>query len=278
MAFEPGPHHSSGSKDGHPDSAHAERLPLLGQRRPLSRMGAAQPRLLGLCHRSRSPLPRRSPLDDRGRGKPHGAFRPLPTNSPVGPRRYATLLRAGYRALKRVRRRNIVIRGMTFTYGEVLPRDFARWMRLPSGKPPPSTGTGTIRSRFGSPSCDSTHGRRPTGHGTSATWTHSTLSFVASIRVSTAASAGGGRSSGSPSSRSRRTGATTTSTTTSRGPSRPNGCRPPTGSPHRTTYVAALGWFNLMDEPPSVPWGLTTGLIDGNSRPKPAYYAYKRAP
>ncbi len=64
-------------------------------------------------------------------------FQPLPLNSPVGPRRYAKLLRAAYRALKRESRRNVVIGGMTFSFGQVMPRDFARWMRLPNGKPAP---------------------------------------------------------------------------------------------------------------------------------------------
>ena len=43
-------------------------------------------------------------------------------------------------------------------------------------------------------------------------------------------------------------------------------------------FVAGLGWFNLLDEPPSVPDGLTTGLMTWDGRPKSAYYAYKRAP
>lgn len=63
-------------------------------------------------------------------------FNPMPPNSPRGPRRYARILEASYKALKRRSRRNIVIGGMTFTVGDVLPRDFVRWMRLPSGLPP----------------------------------------------------------------------------------------------------------------------------------------------
>jgi hypothetical protein len=63
-------------------------------------------------------------------------FHPLPHNSPQAPRRYARMLDAAYGALKSASRRNIVIGGMTFTAGDVVPRDWVKWMRLPNGKPP----------------------------------------------------------------------------------------------------------------------------------------------
>jgi hypothetical protein len=63
-------------------------------------------------------------------------FQPMPTNRRKGPRRYARLLEAAYVALKRESRSNIVIGANTFTVGDVLPRDFVKWMRLPSGLPP----------------------------------------------------------------------------------------------------------------------------------------------
>jgi hypothetical protein len=53
-----------------------------------------------------------------------------------GPRVYAKLLDASYSALKRVRRRNLVIGGNTFTTGDITPRTFIRAMRLPNGRPP----------------------------------------------------------------------------------------------------------------------------------------------
>jgi hypothetical protein len=58
-----------------------------------------------------------------GEANRRAVFQPLPVGRRVGPRRYATLLRAGYRALKRRSRRNIVIGGMTFSFGEVYPRE-----------------------------------------------------------------------------------------------------------------------------------------------------------
>ncbi len=65
-----------------------------------------------------------------------GQFQPETPNDPGAPRLYARLLDAAYGALKQVSRRNIVIGGMTFTGGDVNAREWIRWMRLPSGKPP----------------------------------------------------------------------------------------------------------------------------------------------
>jgi len=53
-----------------------------------------------------------------------------------GPRLYARTLDASYASLKRVKRRNIVIGGNTWTGGEVTPLNFIRSMRLPNGKRP----------------------------------------------------------------------------------------------------------------------------------------------
>ena len=51
------------------------------------------------------------------------SFGPMPPNAAAGPRAYARLLDAAYGALKRERRSNIVIGGMTWTVGKVTPRD-----------------------------------------------------------------------------------------------------------------------------------------------------------
>jgi hypothetical protein len=63
-------------------------------------------------------------------------FQPLPPNSPPGPERYARLLDRAYGSLKKLRRSNIVIGGMSMHAGDVIARDWVRWMRLPNGKPP----------------------------------------------------------------------------------------------------------------------------------------------
>jgi hypothetical protein len=53
-----------------------------------------------------------------------------------GPRLYARILDASYRALKRQARRDLVIGGNTWTGGEVVPLNFLKAMRLPSGRRP----------------------------------------------------------------------------------------------------------------------------------------------
>jgi hypothetical protein len=54
-----------------------------------------------------------------------------------GVRRYARMLDAAFAALKKARRSNIVIGGMTLNGGDKVktPR-FLKWLRLPNGKPP----------------------------------------------------------------------------------------------------------------------------------------------
>lgn len=71
-------------------------------------------------------------------GEPNRAdrFQPNAPNSRSGPRAYATLLDAGYAALKRANRNNIVVGANTWTSGTVKPADFLRWMRLSDGRPP----------------------------------------------------------------------------------------------------------------------------------------------
>jgi len=63
-----------------------------------------------------------------------GAFRP--SGDPTAARRYAKLLDRAYGALKWVNRRNIVIGGMTFTWGSLTPIEFLQELRLPSGARP----------------------------------------------------------------------------------------------------------------------------------------------
>jgi hypothetical protein len=46
------------------------------------------------------------------------------------------MLDACYGALKRVSRRNLVIGGNTYTVGDISPRNWIRYMKLPNGKPP----------------------------------------------------------------------------------------------------------------------------------------------
>lgn len=63
-------------------------------------------------------------------------FQPNLEDDPVSARTYAPLLDAAYASLKSVSAENIVVGGMTWSGGTVKPKQFLRWMRLPSGRPP----------------------------------------------------------------------------------------------------------------------------------------------
>ncbi len=213
-------------------------------------------------------------------GEPNRAavFQPLPPNSPVGPRRYARLLNAAYKALKRQSRQNTVIGGMTFSFGEVRPRDFARWMRLPNGKPAPLDvyGHNPFTRRFpnladhgyaGIPGArdigdvDLFHrelgrlyrGRYPQFQGRGPRLWLSEFT-ISSDRAN--------RSFDFYVSRKDQARWLTAAYSIA----------------DRSPFVAGLGWYNLIDEPPSVDHGQTTGLLTYDGTRKPAYRAYKRVP
>ena len=63
-------------------------------------------------------------------------WQPLTPGSSYGPHLYARMLDGTYGALKKIRRSNKVIGGMTFTVGDVGPTEFMKNLVLPNGKPP----------------------------------------------------------------------------------------------------------------------------------------------
>src|SRR5579864_779557 len=192
-------------------------------------------------------------------------FRPMPANSPVGPRRYALLLQAAYGALKSVSRSNIVIGGDTWSFGLVEPADFIRWMRLPNGKPPSLDyyGHNPFGRRFpqlaqpyypGGRDIDDigtleTQLTRTYGHQVplwlsefTISSDHATIAFNFSV-------------------------------------SRREQARWLTAAfklVNSVSYVAGLGWFELLDQPPGSE-SLTNGLLTWNLKPKPDFYAYQHA-
>jgi hypothetical protein len=204
-------------------------------------------------------------------------FQPLPTNSPVGPRRYATLLRAAYRALKRERESNVVIGGMTFSFGEVRPAHFAKWMRLPSGKPPPLDlyGHNPFTRRF--PDI--------TDHGYAG---YPGARDIGDIDLFYRELRGIYRGQ-YPKFRRRgpRLWLSEFTISSDRGNNsfvfyvsrrdQARWLRAAYRIAHRSPFVAGLGWFELLDQPPSIPNGRTNGLMTWDGQPKPAYFAYKRA-
>jgi Glycosyl hydrolase catalytic core len=199
-----------------------------------------------------------------------GKFNPMPPASPVGPRRYAELLDAAYGALKAASPFNLVIGGMTFSGGTIGAARFLRWMRLPNGAPPRldyyghnpySTRYPNLGENPYSPNvidindidtlqAQITTTYRNTGH-VPPLWLsefgisdHADRSFDYYV-------------------------------------SRPIQARWVTAAfklVDSVPYVAALGWFELLDEPDAIPGHLTEGLITADGQLKPAFYAYQAAP
>ena len=205
-------------------------------------------------------------------GEPNraGAFKPLPPNRPKGPRAYARLLDAAYVALKHRSSRNVVIGGMTFSFGEVFPTRWLRWMRLPDGRRPGLDEYGhnpftrrkpniRLRGYSGYPGARDMSdmdtfahevrraypGRRPrlwiSEFTVSSDRPNRAFNFSVSRRAQAAWLKAGFDIA-------RRVGA------------------------------SGIGWFNLQDQPASDPSGLTTGLMTYEGARKPAYRAFRRAP
>ncbi|MFI5008819.1 MAG: hypothetical protein ACHQDY_00925 [Solirubrobacterales bacterium] len=197
-------------------------------------------------------------------------FNPLAPGSPAGPERYAQLLDDAYGALKAVDPANLVIGGMTYSAGVISARDFIRWMRLPDGRPPRMDYYGhnpysvrypDLAKRPFSPLVSDIddidtlhaqlagvyrhHGRVPKlwlaefGISDSA---NPSFDYYVSRAVQARWVTAAYRLAGS------------------------------------VSYVAALGWFELLDEPPSSRGRLSEGLMTASGVPKPAFYAYAAAP
>ena len=212
-------------------------------------------------------------------GEPNRAANFRPAGTRAGPRRYATLLRAAYRALKRRSRRNVVIGGLTSSFGDIMPRTFLRFMRLPNGKPPPLDlyGHNGFAARFPRLRNSLLPGRALRGFrdisdsDTFAREIHNT--YKRAYR------------------RFRRRGPKIWIAEYTVSSDQPNRAFPYAVSRRqqarwlkaafriaRRPYIAGLGWFNLLDEVATAPRHLTTGLITYEGKRKPAYRAYKRVP
>ncbi len=199
-----------------------------------------------------------------------GNFNPMPENSPVGPERYAQLLEAAYGALKSISSANMVIGGMTYTAGLVGTPDVIRWLRLPDGKPPRMDfwGHNPYSTRYPNLSLpafgevrdisdvDTLHaeltrayqGSGPTPKlwlsefGISSDKPNRAFNFYVSRAVQAKWITAAFRLVDS------------------------------------VSYVAGLGWYDLIDESASIPENVTEGLMTDTGTPKPAFYAYAKAP
>lgn len=198
-----------------------------------------------------------------------GNFAPMPPNSPVGPRRYAVLLNQAYHALKHASRSNIVIGGDTYTAGLVRPADFIRWMKLPNGNPAPLDYYGhdpySVLSRFPnlregpySPGVrdfndiDTLH--RQLVH----TYHRQVKLWLAEFSMSSASGSRAFAFYTSPQGQAQWLSAAYSTA-------------------NSVNYVAGLGWFTLLDEPPWMSGHLSNGLMTWNLLPKPAFWAYQQA-
>jgi hypothetical protein len=204
-------------------------------------------------------------------------FMPLPRGDRRGPRRYATLLRAAYRALKRQTKANVVIGGMTLSFGTVSTADFVRWMRLPNGKPPPLDlwGHNPFSTRFPDLSVDGFRGYPGSRDICDLELLYRDLRRAYRGKYG----------------RFRRRGPrlwisefTVSSDRTNRWfgfyVSRRDQARWVTAAyriARRNSFISAFGWTTLLDDPASQADGVTTGLMTWEGEQKPAYRAYKRA-
>lgn len=201
------------------------------------------------------------------------SFSPLPADSPVGPRRYAKLLDAAYVALKGVDREDLVIGGMTFTYGDVKPPAFLKWMRLPNGRAPRLDLYGHNPFARRKPKLallPSVPGSRDMSDmDTFGREVHRAYATTARFRRSgprlwlsefTVSSDHRNRGFTFAVSRSEQAAWLTSAFSIS----------------DRLREVAGIGWYNLLDEPVTTANGLTTGLVTWEGKRKPAFYAYKR--
>jgi hypothetical protein len=197
-------------------------------------------------------------------------FQPLPAGSPLGPERYAQLLDDAYGALKGVSAANMVIGGMTYSAGTIGTQQFIRWMRLPDGRPPRMDyyGHNPYSVRFprvgGRPFsplvCDiddlNTLESELVGvYGASG---HVPKLWLSEFGIGNSANA-----------------------SFDYYVSRTVQARWVTAA-YRVVdaepYVAALGWYELLDEPPTSAGRLTEGLMTAEGAPKPSFYAYAAAP
>jgi len=225
-----------------------------------------------------------------GESSYHGNFQPMPPDRQTGPRAYARLLDKAYVTLKRQSPRNVVIGGCTFTSGDVPPVLFARWMRVDGrparldwfahnpfsfrfpklSDPPNSTNPyvvdmsdvdtfyGELKRIYGS------FAERYERSGSSALRRYFRRFRHRGPRLwlseFTVSSDRANRAFGFFVNRSAQARWLTRAYRIAA----------------REPYIAGLGWFNLRDEPRSMPSGLTTGLMTYDGVRKPAFYAYKR--
>jgi hypothetical protein len=202
-------------------------------------------------------------------------FRPEIPRNPSAARRYARLLDAAYGAIHRAAPADIVIGGMSFTAGDIRPREWIKWMRLPNGKPPRldwyghnpfSTRIPNLRNKPFANNNNYDFSDLDTMEAQlRATYRHAYAKFrrrgpriwVSEFTIQ--ADHGSQDFNFYVSQRDQARWITAAF--------REAG---------KTSYVAGVGWLGLLDEPVA-PFNRTTGLLTYALQRKPAYFAYQRA-
>ena len=187
-----------------------------------------------------------------------------------GARKYARLLKAAYIALNKVRRRNVVVGGMTFFGGYTRPPDWIRFLRLPSGRPPPMDwwGHNPFEARF--PNIRKRPIKDFRGLSDIDTLWREIRRHYRGVRkrprklwLSEYTVQSDHGSYVFPYYVSRRKQA--------------KRLRAAYRLARRQRYVKGMGWYQLIDYPPA-PSNPTWGLMTYSGERKPAFYAYKRLP
>ncbi len=195
-------------------------------------------------------------------------FNPLPPHSKVGPERYATLLDLAYGALKAVNPANTVIGGMTYSTGTIGTYEFIRRMRLANGRPPRMDYYGhnpysirypNLAEKPISPLVCDINDIDTLEHSLAGVYPgHTPKLWLSEFGISNAANS-----------------------SFDYYVSRPVQARWVTAAfklVNSVPYVAAMGWYELLDEPNSSSGRLSEGLMSASGVPKPAFYAYAAAP
>jgi hypothetical protein len=198
-------------------------------------------------------------------------FQPMRAGSPAGAQLYARILDTSYGALKAASPGNVVVGGMTLNGGTLRPTLFLRWMKLPNGRPPRMDmwGHNPFEGRFprladepigrfrGFNDLDTFHreiaaayrqGHRKVPPFWLSEWT--VISDKPSrifVRFYVTA------------------------------PEQARWLTAAFAIARQTPYVAGLGWFTLLDEPPA-PGSADWGLLRSDGTPKPAFAAYMHLP
>ena len=179
------------------------------------------------------------------------------------------MLDQSYGALKRVRKSIVVIGGNTWTVGVVSPPKFIRWMKLPNGKRPRLDWFGHNPFAVRSPRLS----RKPYSGGvrdiSDVDTLHKEVNRAYPEAQAEAVALGVHASPRcAPTARSPFFVKSNEEQAKWVGAAYRIACR--------NRYIAGLGWYTLLDDPVA-PGSLTSGLLDPAGRPKPDFYAYRKA-